>query len=495
MHAAGYASPQGRTADLSYTRRDVLRLAGAGSAALWLGACGSSNTAKPGAGDEWKQFGGTTLNFISENTAPTSAIAANLKPFTDLTGIEIKIVQLELAALVQKVALDFASGVGSYQVVYADPYQILAPYHEALVDLDTMMDDPSLPKLEDVGDFFPVQLDAAGRFVDKGKVFALPYDAPTMIWQYRKDLFDKYGDSMKQDLGVDPTPSDDSTWEQFYKTSKWFRDNARDDVPYGHGHQAKQHDSLMNDFSNLLWAYGGDYFKDGQAVGRLGSQDPGDPVLDSPQAVEAADVYRRLVSIAHPGSLGWDWDGLGAAFAAGQMAMCVNWHEFAASNESSKLKGKIGYARLPRGPKRSASMYGGTGLGINATASPHDQKASWLFVNWATSKQTQLANLKSDVGGGTPTRDSVYKLPEVQRAKHPPSKMPNILTADAVFEAWRPENIGLRPKIPAWNECDTAIFTELSKMLAGQQDPGQCMQNSKEGFVQAIDNATSLRNA
>src|SRR5215212_9064824 len=85
----------------------VLRIAGAGSAALWLGGCGSSNTAKPVAGDEWKQFGGTTLNFISENTAPTSAIAANLKPFTDLTGIEIKIVQLELAALVQKVAHDY----------------------------------------------------------------------------------------------------------------------------------------------------------------------------------------------------------------------------------------------------------------------------------------------------------------------------------------------------------------------------------------------------
>ena len=252
---------------MTYSRRDVLRMAGVGGAALWLGGCGSSNTAKPVAGDEWKQFGGTTLNFISENTAPTSAIAANLKPFTEMTGIEIKIVQLELAALVQKVALDFASGVGSYQIVYADPYQVLAPYHEALVDLNTMMKDPDLPKLEDVGDFIPTQLDAAGKFVDKDKLYALPYDAPTMIWQYRKDLFEKYGDRMKQDLGFDPTPSDSSTWEEFYKTSKWFKENAQDDVPYGHGHQAKQHDSLMNDFSNVLWAYGGDYFKNGDTVG------------------------------------------------------------------------------------------------------------------------------------------------------------------------------------------------------------------------------------
>ena len=481
---------------MSYSRREVLRMAGAGGAALWLGGCGgSSNTAKPVAGDEWKQYAGTTLNFISENTAPTSAIAANLAPFKQLTGIDIKITQLELAALVQKVALDFASGQGAYAIVYADPYQILAPYHEALVDLNTMMRDSNLPKLEDEADFIPVQLDAAGRFVDKDKVFALPYDAPTMIWQYRKDLFAKYGDRMKQDLGFDPTPSDSSTWEQFYKTSAWFKKNAQKDVPYGHGHQAKQHDSLMNDFSNVLWAYGGDYFKDDATVGRLGSLDPGEPMLDSAEAVQAADFYRRLVSIAHPGSLGWDWDGLGAAFAAGQMAMAVNWHEFASANESSKIKGKVGYARLPRGPKRSANMYGGTGLGINATSSAREQKAAWLFVNWATSKKTQLANLKSKVGGGTPTRDSVYKLPEVQKAKKPPSKMPNILTADAVFEAWKPENIGLRPKIAAWNECDTAIFSELSKMLAGQQAPEACMRNTKDGFVKAIDNATSLKNA
>ena len=179
----------------------------------------------------------------------------------------------------------------------------------------------------------------------------------------------------------------------------------------------------------------------------MGSEDPGEPMLDSGEAIEAADMYRRIVSIAHPGSRGWDWEGLGSAFSAGQIAMAVNWHEFAAGNEDSDIKGKVGYARLPRGPKRSASMYGGTGLGINATASERDQKAAWLFVNWATSKKIQLENLKSDVGGGTPTRDSVYKLPEVEKAKQPPSKMPNILTTDAVFEAWKPENIGLRPKI------------------------------------------------
>ena len=488
-----------RTAEDGTSRRELLQRAGIGAAALavpgWLAGCGGSGgtvKANPSAG-EWKQFSGTTLNFISENTAPTSAIAANLAPFKELTGIDIKISQLELTALVQKVALDLASGLGSYQILYADPYQVLAPYHAALADLNTFNADPNLPKVQDLDDFIPTQLDAAGKFVDRETIYALPYDAPTMIWIYRKDIFEANRDRMQQDLGFDPMPNENSTWEQYYETAKWITENKPDGIPYGSGHQAKQHDSLMNDFSNVLWAYGGDYFDDGVNVGRFGSDDPGEPRLDSPEAIEAADMYRKLLSVAHPSSTGWDWTGLGEAFQAGQVAMAVEWHEFAGGFETSKIAGKVGYAPLPKGPKRRACMYGGTGIGINGVADANAQKAAWLFVNWATSPETQLANLKSKVGGGTPTRTSIYELPEVQKAKNPPSDMPNVLTTDAVFDAWKGENIGLRPKIAAWNECDTVIFTQLSKMLAGQQDPEQCMRNAKDGFVGAIDRAAALR--
>src|SRR4051812_734408 len=179
------------------TRRQVFARAGAGAAALALpgalSACGGSGKPAPTpvSTDEWKQFAGTTINFISENTAPTSAIAANVKPFTDLTGIQVKFSQLELSALVQKVALDFASGIGAYDVVYADPYQVLAPYSVAMAELSRFNDDPNLPKVQDLQDFIPTQLDAAGRFVDRQKIYALPYDAPTLIWMYRKDILEK----------------------------------------------------------------------------------------------------------------------------------------------------------------------------------------------------------------------------------------------------------------------------------------------------------------
>ena len=58
-------------------------------------------------------------------------IAANLKPFKDLTGIDVEISQLELGSLVQKVSLDVSSGDPTIHVIYADPYQVMAPFAAA----------------------------------------------------------------------------------------------------------------------------------------------------------------------------------------------------------------------------------------------------------------------------------------------------------------------------------------------------------------------------
>jgi len=205
-----------RPADLSRRRflGGVLGGAGALAGAGLLGGCGASGSAvaRHPEGGMWRQFAGSTLNFISENTAPTAAIAANVRPFTELTGITLNIVTLELSALVQKVALDLASGRSTYQVIYADPYQVLAPYAKGLVDLRELMADPSLPQVPlGVGDFIPTHLEAAGKFVSPDEIYALPYDCPTLIWQYRRDLFEKYRDRMAHDLGFDPMPGDASS--------------------------------------------------------------------------------------------------------------------------------------------------------------------------------------------------------------------------------------------------------------------------------------------
>lgn len=477
---------------VSFTRRTALKGGAAGLALMGLSACsssGSSNTpvGTAASGDKWKQFSGTTINFISENTSPSAAIAANLAPFKELTGITVNVQQMELDKVVEKVKLDFSSGSAQNHVIYADPYQILAPMADGLADLTEFIKSDNYPPLEKgIEDFIPTQLQAAGKYLDDGKVFALPYDAPTMIWHYRKDLFEKYHSKMQSDLGFDPMPSDDITWDQYYKIAEWFNKNAKADVKYGTGHQAKQHDSLMCDFSNILWSHGGEYFEKGQDTGLIGLEDPGKVTMDSAEAKAAIEFYQKLLKIAHPSSMTWDWTGLGDAFTAGEVAMCPNWHEFAAGEEKA-FPGKVGYARLPKGPKRSASIYGGTGIGINKNAKDAELGAAWLFVNWATSPETQLMSLGSKVGGGTPTRTSVYEMADVKaEIDKSPSKYPNIRTAPAVLKAWEKDNIGLRPKVAQWVELDTIIFTELSKMLTRGQDPATTAKAMQDQMTKAM---------
>ena len=74
----------------------------------------------------------------------------------------------------------------------------------------------------------------------------------------------------------------------------------------------------------------------------------------------------------------------------------------------------------------------------------------------------------------------------------PPTNVPNLLTYDAVSEAWRPEEHRAQTQDPTWNECDTVIYTEVSKMLAGQKTPEQAMKTAKKDFDEARTRVENL---
>ncbi len=176
--------------------------------------------------------------------------------------------------------------------------------------------------------------------------------------------------------------------------------------------------------------------------------------------------------------------------------MIVEWHEFSADFENaskSQVVGKTGWTIAPKGDVRHADIFGGTGIGISAYATEQEQKAAWLFLVWATSPQTQYLCLTSPSGGSTPTRKSVYALPDVQKGISDPAseegaKMPNLKSCGAVQLAWDSANAYLRPKVPMWAQCDTIIYTELSKMLAGVSTPEEAMKSANQQLNELTGN-------
>jgi multiple sugar transport system substrate-binding protein len=442
-------------------------------------------------GFNWRQFAGIKLNMISENTPPSSALAASIDKFAEVTGIQVNIEQKDLPTVIEKVGLDVNARSADYHIIYADPYQILSKYAEYLVDLNIFNNEPTMPHIPGgLEDFFQNQLEVVSYMGNKDKLRSLPYDASTMLLAYRKDIFNKYKQQFFVDKGYDWTPGPDLTWEQYYDIGKWMNAKVSEgvitEVLYGIGHQAKRHDSLMNDFSNILAANGGSFFVD-KNENLLGTDQPGKSAMTTEEALESVKFYQTLLAIADPDSTSWDWNDAAEAFAAGKIAMSPQWHEYSSifENESqSKVTGKVGWTMLPKGAVRHANTFGGTGIGINQFASNDEKKAAWLFLIWATSPQSQYMILRSDPGGSTPTRHSVYQLPDVQEGMKygttQSKQMPNLLPMEAVFEAWKIENVYIRPKIPEWQQIDTFIYTELSKMLLGRQSPEKTAERISE---------------
>src|SRR6202000_865761 len=99
--------------------------------------------------------------------------------------------------------------------------------------------------------------------------------------------------------------------------------------------------------------------------------------LDTPEAHKALEFYRTLLkdaSAMHPDSQKFDSGKSGYEFAAGEVAMMVNWFGFAFMSETipqSKVRGCVGIAPIPSsgGPPVSFNGFWGPGLAGRQPAS------------------------------------------------------------------------------------------------------------------------------
>lgn len=429
-----------------------------------------------------RQYEGITLNFILENTIYANILSHQSVEFTKYTGIDINIRPIDFDTVMQKISLDLISKTGKYQVIYCDPYRILNRFHNDLEDLNLFMENKLLPQLQ-VGkdDFFEEQYVVCSYFEDDEEIHSIPFDSTTIIFYYRKDVFDDYADEFYEDMGYDWTPgTKDFTWERYIEVSKWIDDNVPNDiVEYGSGQMAKNHNSIMCDFSNVLASNGGDYFLD-ERLNTYGLESFESPTMLSESFIESLYTYKEMVKVAAPDSSSWYWADSVDAFANGEIAMMVNWDENYSTiknGANSLVAENVATSILPYGKSRSANIYGGAGIGINKYASEKEKEAAWFFITWATSKSMQLEVLKHPEGGGMPTIKSAYEDEEIKA--YLAGENPNVPYShmEAVLEAWEKENIYLRPKIGNSYEVEMIINNNLWEMITKDLEPEYVAQN------------------
>ena len=425
-----------------------------------------------------KQFAGITLNFIVENNLYANILTHESEEFSEVTGININIRPVDFDTLVQKINLDFITQAGKYQLVYVDPYQTLNRFYNYLEVLNPYNLAPEEPHIEGfMNDFIDFQTEVCSYFLNKDQVYSIPFDSTTMILFYRKDIFERYKDKFKEELGYVPEPgTPDFTWERYCEVAEWINENVPDEeVKYGSGLMAQEHNSIFCEFSNILSAYGGDYFLD-ENINTLGI--PRYKLVNTLNSnfIQALDMYKKVAGVSAPESVNWNWADSANAFRNGEIAMMANWDEnytYLEDDVLSKVAGKVGYSILPYGDEKSSNIYGGSGIGINKYATEAEKKAAWLYIVWATSKDMQLKVLRHPEGGSLPTRKSAYdELKERQQNElntiADTETMENFM--NAVQTAWEPENIYLRPKTSDFYEVEKNLIHNLHQMLVGNLD-------------------------
>lgn len=236
-----------------------------------------------------------------------------------------------------------------------------------------------------------------------GRVLGVPYhDGPECLI-YRRDLFEdpERQRNFRQAHGRELEPP--RTWKEFHEVAHFLNDPTCNlygtaFAAYPDGHNA------VYDFLLQVWTRGGDVFSSG-----------GELRLSSPQAEAGLSFYRAIVtdrSASHPDCNSLDSVAAGARFAAGEIAMMVNWFGFAAYSHTSlesSVRGLVDIAGIPAG-------VGGKSVSLNvywilslAAGSPHRELA-WRFLRHT---QTPAMDKITTTSGGIGCRRSTWNDPEV----------------------------------------------------------------------------------
>ncbi len=452
------------------SRRSFLKnasLLGLGAGVLGTGlmrprASFAQNALEPSAEDlNWVKevsapFRGTTLRLATESTPPSNAINSQLKQyFEEASGMTVEIEVLPLEQVLQKLTLDIASQLGTYDLYYIDQSWAASVSRDVFDPREQLAEKPDLAMPNyNMDDFLPALVDGIAKYEDRW--VGVPYDIPIFIMQYRQDIFDEMGFSAPETL------------EEYYEQAKAITDTMGPDMYGATGQMKSGHYSLECDWTAWLWGHGGSIFgPDGKFAG------------NDEAGIEAMDYWTKLWKTMPPGVTGWTWDGQGQSVAQGVAASMMSWGEFFPyfdDPEATKVSGLMAAARCPK-PKHALRTVDQTGYGeipgvghqggssLAVSRNSKNPDAAWIFMQWATSYDTQV--LITALGGGTgPTRESVYDDERIIANQRVGAGTTRHL--DVVRETIA-KDMGSEPDLPQWAELSNdTIPVRLGKYFAGE---------------------------
>lgn len=379
---------------------------------------------------------GTKIKVMFLDRPGYRAIIKLLPEFEKQTGIKVtyEIVPYENAR--EKQVLNFTSK-GDLTMALVDLVWI-GEFAESgwIMPIDTYSKDTAItdPNLNLPG-FFPLLLNAFGSW--DGKVYGLPFD------NYSGLMF--YNRCMLKESGFDQPPQ---TWDEL-KNVYAPKLTKADKKQYAFALQSLRGETQSADsFMRFLWPWGGSLLdKDFKSN------------LMAPGSQTGLKFRQDLMKYMPPGVVSYDHAEAVNALAQGQVAMITEWSAFYGTltdPKTSKLGDCLAVAPEPAGPAGRLPALGGFSLAVAAQATPAQQKASWLFIQWATSEAIAKPYVEA---GGVSGRMAIYNDPAIQ-AKYKYVK--------PMVESWQKGVPEYRPRFPAWASLTEIVAEFGSKMMLGE---------------------------
>jgi multiple sugar transport system substrate-binding protein len=414
----------------------------------------------------WKQAEGETITVAVIPASYFENLISLAPQFEALTGVKLRFEKVPPGQIRQKAMLDLSSKTATYATHAADPMYYPLYVANGWVDpLDKYLNDSTLT---DRAWFAYDDILKAWRDADSidGKPYGIPYDGEVTVQVYRKDLYDAKG--LK--------PAD--TYEQLLANAKALHDPAN--RVYGlalRGFAGAGQNMYI--YPSIYRSFGGQWFN-----GK-------DLVVNTPQAVQALDWYvNTLTQYAPPAVRNWNWPDIADAFSQGTLGCYIDAHSSAAvitNPEKSKVVGKIGYARWPRGPngKRVTSIWN-WGFPINASLSEKAKRATWLFISWAASAETQARTSWKFAGPAKRSglnRTSLWNAPEFAQAMSGAGD--NFIPA-ALQSLEQDTDVDWRPRVAQWPAIGEAMATGIQAALVGQKKSKEALDEAQARIAQVM---------
>lgn len=380
-----------------------------------------------------KPYAGTVVDVVFLLRPGYEAAEAMLPEFEKKTGIKVNIIKHPYENALGEQVRDFVAG-GDLDIALIDLVWIGNFAENGWVEpISKFTSNPALkdPDL-DMDDFFPLVLNAFGGW--NGTIYGLPFDNYSGLMFYNK--------CMLKDAGFDGPPE---TWAELMdKYAPALTKNGK----YAFALQSKRNETQSADsFARMLWPFGGSFLDKNFKSNLL-----------SKESQAGLQFRQDLMKYMPRGIVAYDHSETVNALAQGDVAMITEWSAFYSTlknPKTSKIGDCLAIAPEPKGPAGRKPALGGFSMAVATQADEKEKAASWLFIQWVTSK----ANAKQYVEkGGVSARQSVYKDPAIVKKF---DFVPSLVVS------WQEGVPEFRPRFAEWPEITEIVQEWGTKIMLG----------------------------